>query len=132
MAKYCFPAIIEPDEPGFMVTFPDIENCFTSGENLVDALEMGEDVLNLMLTHMEDQKEPIPAPSDLNAIHPTEKGAIVTLILADTVTYRKKISNMAVKKTLSIPQWLNTAAEAANVNFSQTLQEALTAKLGMQ
>ncbi len=68
----------------------------------------------------------------MDAIHPEEQGAIVTLILADTVAYRKKISNMSVKKTLSIPQWLNTAAEAANVNFSQTLQEALTAKLGLQ
>ena len=67
MAKYCFPAIIAPDEPGFMVTFPDIENCFTSGENLVDALEMGEDVLNLMLVDMEDDKKEIPAPSALNA-----------------------------------------------------------------
>ena len=132
MAKYCFPAIIAPDEPGFMVTFPDIENCFTSGENLVDALEMGEDVLNLMLVDMEDDKKEIPTPSALNAIQPEDKGAIVTLILADTTAYRKKISNQAVKKTLSIPQWLNTAAEAANVNFSQTLQEALTAKLGLQ
>ena len=115
-----------------MVTFPDIENCFTSGENLVEALEMGEDVLNLMLVVMEDDKKEIPAPSPLNNIHPEEPGALVTLILADTTAYRKKISNMAVKKTLSIPQWLNTAAEAANVNFSQTLQEALTVKLGLQ
>ena len=117
MAKYCFPAIIAPDEPGFMVTFPDIENCFTSGENLVEALEMGEDVLNLMLVVMEDDKKEIPAPSPLNNIHPEEPGALVTLILADTTAYRKK---------------MNTAAEAANVNFSQTLQEALTVKLGLQ
>ena len=64
MAKYCFPAVITPDESGYMVTFPDIENCFTSGKTLVEALEMGEDVLSLMLVVMEDDGAAIPAQLD--------------------------------------------------------------------
>ena len=129
--KYCFPAVFLPEENGYSVEFPDIENCFTCGETLEEAMEMAEDALEMMLTDMEDKKETIPAGRMPQKIHAPEN-AIVSLILADTTAYRKRVSNQAVKKTLSIPQWLNTAAEKANVNFSQTLQEALIAKLGVQ
>ena len=129
--KYCFPAVITEEEAGYSVEFPDIENCFTCGETLEEALEMAEDALALILTDMEDKRQPIPTASAARLIEAPEN-AVVSLILADTTAYRKRISNQAVKKTLTIPQWLNTAAEAANVNFSQTLQEALAAKLGLQ
>ncbi len=131
MAKYCYSAVFTPDEGGYSVNFPDIEGCFTCGDTLHEAVKMAEDVLPLMLVVMEDDKKPIPAPTRPQDVAHGED-EFVSLIAADTTEYRKKISNRTVKKTLSIPQWLNTAAEAANVNFSQTLQEALTAKLGLQ
>ena len=40
-------------------------------------------------------------------------------------------NSRAVKKTLSIPEWLNEAAIAMDINFSQVLQEALLAKIQM-
>lgn len=132
MAKYCFPVVLTPDEGGYYAEFPDLEDCFTQGNSLMEALEMSADVLGLTLTDMEDRGVPIPAPSVMSAVHPEDQGAVVSLVMADTVEYRKRVSKSAVKKTLSIPQWLDTAAEAAGVNFSQTLQEALTAKLGLQ
>lgn len=131
MAKYYYPAVFTPEENGYSVDFPDLEGCYTCGENLTEALDMAEDVLSMTLTVLEDERKPIPEPSGANET-PHEPGEFVNLILADTTAYRKRTSNQAVKKTLSIPQWLNTAAEAANVNFSQTLQEALTAKLGIR
>lgn len=132
MAKYCFPAVFTPEENGgYSVSFPDVEGCFTCGDTLHDAIMMAEDVLPLMLVVLEDEKAPIPTPSRPQDV-PHEPQEFVSLIAADTVAYRKKTSNIAVKKTLTIPQWLNVAAEAANVNFSQTLQEALAAKLGLQ
>ena len=130
MPKYCYPAVLSPDGGSYLVTFPDLPSCFTSGENLIEALEMGEDALSLMLVGLEDGRMVIPPPSAADAVE-RETGDIVTYVLADTAAYRKRVSNTAVKKTLSIPQWLNTAAEAANVNFSQTLQDALAAKLGL-
>ena len=132
MAKYCFPAIFTPEEEGgYSVRFPDIEGCFTCGDTLHEAVTMAEDALPLMLICMEDDKKAIPSPTRPQDVkHGAEE--FVSLIAADTVSYRKKTSNMAVKKTLTIPLWLNTAAEEANVNFSQTLQEALAAKLGLQ
>lgn len=131
MAKYCYPAVFTPEDGGYSVDFPDLEGCYTCGDSLPEALEMAEDVLSMTLTLLEDERKPIPAPSGVEEMQ-HEPGEFVNLILADTTAYRKKNSNQAVKKTLSIPQWLNTAAEAANVNFSQTLQEALTAKLGLR
>lgn len=128
--KYCFPAVFVQEDAGYSVEFPDIENCFTCGETLEEAMEMAEDALAMMLTDMEDRGQPIPKSSLPRQID-APRDAIVSLVLADTGEYRRRTSNIAVKKTLTIPQWLNTAAEKANVNFSQTLQDALTAKLGL-
>lgn len=126
--KYVYPAVLVPDGDGYYVYFPDLENCFTQGDDLCDAVEMAQDVLNLMLMTMEDDKLPIQAASAVADVQ-CEEGAIVTLVSADTTEYRKKYGNYAVKKTLSIPAWLNTLAEEKGVNFSATLQEALRAKL---
>ena len=130
MAKYCFPALFSPEGDGYCVSFPDLEGCVTCADSLPEALYMAEDVLSLMLTDMEDTGAPIPTPCDLKHIsHGDDE--FVSLVYADTTAYRKRISKKSVKKTLTIPEWLNTAAETANINFSQTLQEALTAKLGL-
>ena len=108
MAKYVFPAIIEKADDGYNVSFPDIENCFTCGKTFAEAIEMAQDVLPLMLCQMED-----------------------TYIVADTMRYREKYNTKAVKKTLTIPQWMNEAAAKANINFSQVLQDALREKLSV-
>ncbi len=126
--KYVYPAILTPEDGGYIVTFPDLENCFTDGSDLCEAVEMAQDVLNLMLKTMEDEKQQIPAASNAADIR-CEDDAVVTLVSADTAEYRKKYGNYAVKKTLSIPAWLNTVAEEKGVNVSATLQEALRAKL---
>lgn len=130
MAKYCFPAVITPEAEGYSVAFPDLENCFTCGETLYEACAMAEEALAMMLTDMEDHGEEIPAPMDAQKVEKQE-GELVTLVAADTAAYRRKRSQRAVKKTLTIPEWLNEAAEERGVNFSQTLQEALVNKLNL-
>ena len=131
MAKYIYPAIFTPEDgDGFSVRFPDIDGCFTSGEDLADALKMANDALAVMLVHYEDEKKPIPAPSDILSIN-LKRNEFSSLICTDTIAYRHTLNNKAVKKTLSIPAWLNDAATAAGINFSQTLQEALMAKIKM-
>lgn len=133
MAKYAYPAVFTPEENGlYSVNFPDVPSCYTDGEGIADALEMANDVLCLRLYDIEESGEAIPAPSPIKAIKTDEsKGEFVTLVACDTVEYRKFYDNKAVKKTLTIPNWLNTIAERSNVNFSQVLQEALTEKLGL-
>lgn len=66
MAKYLYPAVFEPEDKGmYSVSFPDIEGCYTCGENLTEAFEMAQDALALMMSHYETEGKPIPAPSAL-------------------------------------------------------------------
>ena len=129
MSKYVFPAIFEPEDGLYNVSFPDLPACYTCGDNLADALHMAEDALSGYLARAEEKGEAIPAPSDMDAVERPAVG-FVSLILADPDAYRRAHSNRAIKKTLTIPEWLNTAAEQRSVNFSQVLQEALKQQLG--
>ncbi len=129
MAKYIYPAIFTPEkEGGFSVRFPDIDGCFTCGDDLQDALKMANDALSIVLVGLEDEHKPIPEASEINNLS-MKKGEFPSLINVDTVSYRVTLNNAAVKKTLSIPAWLNEAAVKAGINFSQTLQDALKTQL---
>ncbi len=129
MAKYVYPAIFtREDDGGYSVMFPDIESCYTCGDDMPDALDMAEDVLCLMLYDMEKDGREIPAPSNSKAI-PTDDRSVVSLVGCDTDFYRRFYENKSVKKTLTIPMWLNERAERANINFSGVLQEALKTQL---
>ncbi|MEW5919616.1 MAG: type II toxin-antitoxin system HicB family antitoxin [Bacillota bacterium] len=127
--KYVYPAVFTPLPSGeYDVRIPDLPGCITCGKNLADAIEMAEDAIAMWLCDAEDNHESIPEPSEkLTAEDPQ----FVSLIVADTNLYRKENDNRAVKKTLSIPNWLNTKAEKAGINFSQTLQTALKKKLNI-
>jgi len=128
MAKYVYPVILTPEESGYYVNFPDVESCYTQGDNLADALEMAKDVLALRLCHYENEKKSIPQPTLQERIA-LETGQIISLVSADTLEYRKLWDNKAIKKTLTIPAWLNTFAEKENINFSEVLQKALKKEL---
>lgn len=127
MPKYAYPAIFRHKDNVYYVSFPDIENCFTDGNSLAEAIESAEDVLALFLCKYEDE-DYLPETTDIKNLKASENET-VSLVFCDTTEYRKANDNRAVKKTLTIPAWLNTKAEKAGINFSQTLQEALTNKL---
>jgi predicted RNase H-like HicB family nuclease/post-segregation antitoxin (ccd killing protein) len=127
--KYVYPAVFHPEaEGGFCVFFPDIGRGATQGDTVAECIEMAEDFLCLALYRMEEDKARIPAASGTKEI---EAGPddIITLVSVDTETYRRYYENKLVKKTLNIPSWLNERAEAANINFSKTLQRALKEEL---
>lgn len=126
--KYVYPAVFTPEDGGFSVNFPDIPQCYTDGDSLAEAIENAEDVLCLRLYDIENANGEIPAPSELNSVdlHDSE---FVSMVHCDTLEYRKFYDKKAVKKTLTIPNWLNVMAERADVNFSAVLQEALIQKL---
>lgn len=129
--KYIYPAVFtKEDEGGYSVDFPDLEGCYTCGEDLSEAIYMAEDVLALTLVHYEDEKREIPAPSERENISLAEN-EFINYVGCDTTSYRRTMNSKAVKKTLSIPAWLNEAATAAGVNFSQVLQDALKSKLDL-
>lgn len=129
MSKYAYPAIFTPEsDGGFSIRFPDLEGCFTCGDNMVDCLLMAEDALALVLFEYETDGRKIPLPSTESDI-PLLDGEFVNFVACDTLEYRKMHNNKSVKKTLTIPEWLNEAAIAMDLNFSQVLQEALLSKI---
>lgn len=130
MDRLFYPAIFhKAEEGGFWVSFPDIPECLTQGDDMQQAYEMAVDALGLSLATMEDNGEMAPMASEPDKID-TEDGFLV-VVEFDMADYRRKHCSRAVKKTLSIPEWLNEAAIQAGVNFSQTLQEALMVKLNI-
>ena len=130
MEKLFYPALFhKSEEGGFWISFPDFPECFTEGDDMKQAYEMTVEALGLALVHRKEEKEEIPDPSDLDKIQ-NEDGTIV-IVEFDMLEYQRKHNSKAVKKTLSIPEWLNEEAVSMGVNFSQVLQEALMSKLNI-
>ena len=131
--KYVYPAVFTPLSSGeYDIRIPDLPGCVTCGDNLIDAIEMGRDALSMWLFDAENKQENIPIASQITDIGYDAKNSFVSLIDTDTIAFRKENYNKAVKKTLSIPGWLNVLAEKAGVNFSQILQDALKEYLNIE
>lgn len=126
MKSIYYPVVFHPEEVGFSVSAPDIDGCFTQGDSMDEAVSMIQEAIGLLL---EDQ-ETYPAASNPKDIA-LEPNDFIVVVPFDSVAYRRKHDTRAVKKTLSIPSWLNTAAEAAHLNFSRVLQDALKQQLGI-
>lgn len=128
--KYVYPALFTPlkDEGGYDVYIPDLLYCRTCGDTLAEAIEMAEDAASMWLWDAENKKEEIPQPSETIEY---EQPQFVSFVKADTGAYRRQYDSRAIKKTLTIPAWLNFEAEKAHVNFSGILQSALVEHLGI-
>ena len=127
--KLVYPAIFKKEDNGYSVVVPDLMGCCTQGDTLEEAIEMAEDAaLGWLLTTLEDNEE-IPKSSNINDIV-VEEDEFVSLLLLDLSAYSEKYSSRkSVKKTLTIPFWLNERAERLKINFSKTLQDALILKI---
>ena len=129
--KFVYPALFEPEtEGGYSVSFPDLPGCFTEGDTMEEAVDMAKDAVGIYLMQLEEDGQSPPVASDPSGLHPEGNG-FIALIDMDMVFYKQKHDNRSVKKTLTIPQWLNTLAEREGVNFSNVLQVALKEKLGV-
>jgi predicted RNase H-like HicB family nuclease len=129
MNKYSYPAVFTVEEDGrYSVNFPDLESCYTCGDSLADGIMMAEDILAYTLYDYERNGKEIPTPSNSQEIE-LKEGEFINYIACDTLTYRKRFENKAVKKTLTIPSWLNEEAVMLGINFSQVLQDALMQKI---
>lgn len=124
-----YPAIFEPEDVGYSVLFPDLPGCGTQGDTLAEALSMAQEAIGLYLEGTAPKD--YPAPSDPAALHP-EGRQFLMVVPFDQLAYDKKYNAKAVRKTLSIPAWLNNLAKANNINFSSVLQNALCRELHIQ
>ena len=121
-----YPAVFLKENTGYSVSFPDLDGCFTEGDTLEESLEMAQEALGLYLVSLEERTLVIPKPSNSTDIQCSEN-EFVTLVSTSIDKFRRK--NKAVKKTLTIPQWLNDEAELRHINFSSVLQKALKDEL---
>lgn len=129
--RYILPAIFEYNNDGISVEFPDVEGCFTCGDTEEEALNNAKEALALHLYGMEQDNDPMPSPTPIRYIK-TKENQIVMLVDVWMPVYRDAIENKAVKKTLTIPKWLEDIAEQNKVNYSQLLQKALKEHLGVE
>jgi predicted RNase H-like HicB family nuclease len=119
--KYVYPAVFTEEDGKILVSVPDLPGTHTFGDNMAEAIIMAQDAAAMWLWDAENKGEEIPGASPQSAF----VGDAVSLLLADTDEYRRQYDNKSIKKTLSIPAWLNYKAETANAPFSQILQEGL-------
>lgn len=132
LESYNFPAIIEKEEHNYSVYFPDLPGCVSSGKNIQEAIKESKEALAFHLWGMEQDNEAIPVPSNYEDLkEKISANNILCYIDVNMFNIRKEMNNKPIKKTLTIPWYLNELAEKQRINFSQLLQTALKERLGV-
>ena len=122
-----YPAIFSSENNTYNVTFPDVAEAITFGEYIPEAVIMAQSALGLALF----ERTQVPLASSPKDIHLKNDEDFVVMIWLDLNEYRRKNHAKIVRKNTSISEWLNILAEKENINFSQTLTDALKQKLGV-
>lgn len=122
---FCYPAVFHRENDEYWVEFPDLEGCHTFGNSVNETLQNAQEALSGHLLTMLEAGDDLPAPRDLSAIAAPDDG-FTSYVTCNVDPYK---DTRAVKKTLTIPAWLNDRAIARGINFSQALQEALLAAI---
>ena len=122
-----YPAILSSENNTYNVTFPDVAEAITFGEYIPEAVIMAQSALGLALY----ERTQVPLASSPKDIHLKNDEDFVVMIWLDLNEYRRKNHAKIVRKNTSISEWLNILAEKENINFSQTLTDALKQKLGV-
>ena len=128
---YIYPAVFTYDDDGIAIEFPDLPGCLSCADNDEEAVFNAKEVLALCLYDCEEDGKKNPEPTDISKI-PVEENQRVFPIDVWMPYYRAKIKTYYVKKTLTIPNWLNVLAERHGVNFSRLLRKALVDYLGIE
>jgi predicted RNase H-like HicB family nuclease len=135
--KTIYPAFFTKTDTVVLIEVPDLE-ILTEGTDMVNAVEMARDAIELKCISMEDDGTEIPMPSEITSLDvnkgtfANEGQTIISLVDIDTDEYRRKIDTKTVRKNVTIPSWLNYEAERAGINVSRVLQEALMSKLNVK
>ena len=128
--NYVYPAIISIDDDGISVEFPDLPGCLSCADTTEEAAKNANEALKLHMWSLEKDNDNIPEPMDIRELQ-LDNNQIPLLVDVFMPPVRERLNNRFVKKTLSLPAWLNAEAEAKGVNFSQILQASLKEHLGV-
>ncbi len=128
--KYVYRAVFKPlDQGRYFIEVPALPGCLSEGKDLYDAIYMIRDACAMWLALTEEENGTIPPDESADIV--LDPGDFISYIDVDTQVYREYYDQHPVKKTLTIPSWLNRQAEAADISFSKLLQSALKDKLGV-
>ena len=131
--NYIYPAIFYPEEDGrYSVIIPDLNDLATYGDNLADAFARAMEACGQYLFTSLREGENIPEPTPLENVQKDDEKALVNMVCVNLDEYARSYDDKAVKKTLSIPAWLNTACDNIGINYSEVLKDALIAELQMR
>ncbi len=123
MAEYVYPAVFHKNEDGtFTIFYPDLPGCISEGKNIGNAIYMAQNALTQWVEYLKDKKNDIPEASPLNSIEVSEE-EFVSYVRADVR------DNRAVRRTVSLPKWMDDLAAAEGLSLSRVLQDSLNAKL---
>ena len=125
---FIYPAIFHKEDNSYWVEFPDLEGCNTFGDTLPEVMEFAQEAMEVYIETLLENRRELPKPTEINNII-TQDDSFVSLVTCKMDGYLKK--SRAIKKTLTIPEWLNDLAEQNQINFSQTLQNALLERLNI-
>ena len=122
--KTFYPCIIKEDDGVFYVNFPDFDDCFTDGDTMEEAVSNAKDVLEAVAFSYMKNNKPLPKPRKVN------ENVVYIELWVDLL--KDRVNNQSIKKTLTIPKWLNDIAEENSVNFSAILQHGIKEYLGIK
>jgi len=121
--KYVYAAVFEnADEGGYAVSFPDLPGCYSQGETLSGAITMAQSALSQWIEYLIDKKITIPGASEIKEMKYDGAG-FVNFVCADVKDGR------AVKRTVSIPKWMDDRVSETGLSLSRVLQETLSQRL---
>lgn len=125
--KKAYPVIMSRDGEWIVVDIPDFE-IGTQGKDFADAMEMARDAMGMVGIVLEDEGKQLPEPSALESVN-RSAGEIATLVDVDFTEYRRQNDLRTVRRNVSLPSWLDSAAKKANINVSALLANALKQEL---
>lgn len=127
--RYAYLAVLTFEDDGISIEFPDLPGCLPCADTEEEALRNAQEALGLHLYGMEQDGDPIPEPSSIRALN-LASNQVAMLVSVYMPLVRSQVKTVLVKKTLTIPAWINALAEEQHINFSQVLQEALKERIG--
>ncbi|MDR2616043.1 MAG: type II toxin-antitoxin system HicB family antitoxin [Oscillospiraceae bacterium] len=128
--KTAYPVIFTKIPEGYMATAPDFE-IDTHGGNFAEAIEMARDAIGLMGIDKQDDGVALPEPSPPETVA-LSRGEVVSMVDIDFDEYRRAHDMRTVRRNVTLPSWLDAAAQKAGINVSATLQTALKQTLNVQ
>lgn len=128
--KNTYPIVLMPAETGYTVYIPDF-NINTEGGDMTEAIEMARDAIGLIGIDMEDDGKALPVPTEAGNVQKSSESDIVTFVDVDFTEYRRKNDMRTVRRNVTLPSWLDFAAEKSGINVSAVLQSALKQALNL-